>query len=55
VEVKWTEHPSSADARHLNKFLHEQSDRAGKGYIICRVKEPMEINDRVTALPWFCL
>jgi predicted AAA+ superfamily ATPase len=55
VEVKWTEHPSSADARHLMKFLDEQGDRAGQGYIICRAKEPMKINERVTAIPWFCL
>lgn len=55
MEVKWKEHPSHAGARHLMKFLDEHGDRVGKGYIIYRVKEPMEINERVTALPWFCL
>jgi predicted AAA+ superfamily ATPase len=55
VEVKWTEHPSSADGRHLVKFLDENEQAAPRGYIICRAPRPMALSDRVTALPWFCL
>jgi len=55
VEVKWTEHPASQDARHLLKFLEEHPKEAPRGYIICRVPQPMEIQEKVTALPWFCL
>ena len=55
VEVKWTEHPSLADARHVITFLREQPKRARRGYLICRCREPLALNDQVTALPWSCL
>jgi uncharacterized protein len=55
VEVKWTSHPSPGDAKHLVKFLNENTDKATRGYIICRADRPMAISDKVTALPWFCL
>jgi predicted AAA+ superfamily ATPase len=55
IEVKWTEHPSLADARHLLTFLNEHPKQARQGYIICRCPDPLALNDRVTALPWFCL
>jgi uncharacterized protein len=37
IEVKWTERPSSIDARHLITFMQEQH-RTGQGYIVCRCK-----------------
>jgi predicted AAA+ superfamily ATPase len=55
VEVKWTEKPAESDARHLRTFLKEHPKQAKQAYIICRCSRPMEICDRVTALPWFCL
>jgi predicted AAA+ superfamily ATPase len=55
IEVKWTEHPSLADARHLLTFLDEHRKQVRQGYIICRCSEPLALNDRVTALPWYCL
>jgi predicted AAA+ superfamily ATPase len=55
IEVKWTEHPNVQDSRHLLKFLEENSPLAKKGYIICRCSRPMEIHEKITALPWFCL
>ncbi len=55
VEVKWTEHPSLSDARHLLAFLAENPKRAHHGYIICRCPHPLRLHDKVTALPWFCL
>lgn len=55
VEVKWTEHPSLIDARHVLAFLREQPKRARHGYLICRCREPLALSDRVTALPWSCL
>ncbi|OGV69588.1 MAG: hypothetical protein A2283_02160 [Lentisphaerae bacterium RIFOXYA12_FULL_48_11] len=55
VEVKWTEHPSLSDARHILRFLDESPDRKSKGYIICRCSKPMLLHDRVMALPWFHL
>lgn len=55
IEVKWTHHPSLSDARHLLKFMEENPARAPRAYIICRCSRPMEIHEKVTALPWFCL
>ncbi|MFA4846225.1 MAG: DUF4143 domain-containing protein, partial [Patescibacteria group bacterium] len=55
IEVKWTEHPDSSDARHLLKFISEHPEKVERGYIICRCPRPMEIHEKVMALPWFCL
>jgi hypothetical protein len=55
IEVKWTEKPSLSDARHLLKFMDENPAGAKRGYLICRCPRPMEINEKITALPWFCL
>ena len=40
IEVKWTEHPTRGDARHLLTFLDEQPSRAHKGWLICRCSAP---------------
>lgn len=52
IEVKWTEHPTRGDARHLLTFLDEYPNRARKGWLICRCSAPLALTDRVTALPW---
>ena len=52
IEVKWTENPTSQDARHLLTFLDEHPGRARHGFVICRCPRPMRIHQRVTALPW---
>jgi len=52
IEVKWTEHPTPGDARHLLTFLDEHPKRARHGYVICRCSVPLALTDRVTALPW---
>jgi predicted AAA+ superfamily ATPase len=55
IEVKWTENPSRADARHVIDFLDEQPKRAKHGFVICRCPRPQLLEDRVTALPWWML
>lgn len=55
IEVKWTEHPSLPDARHLLTFLGEHPKQARHGYIICRCPRPLRLHDKITALPWSCL
>jgi predicted AAA+ superfamily ATPase len=55
VEVKWTDNPSLSDARHLLTFLGEHPKRTNHGYIICRCRAPLQLHDKITALPWFCL
>jgi uncharacterized protein len=52
IEVKWTEHPTLADARHLLTFLREHPRRARHGYLICRCRAPLALSSVVTALPW---
>jgi hypothetical protein len=52
IEVKWTEHPTPGDARHLLTFLDEHPKRARHGYVICRCATPLSLTNRVTALPW---
>ena len=55
IEVKWTTHPDLQDARHLLTFLEEHPGRAERGYIVCRCPRPLQIHEKVTALPWHCL
>lgn len=55
IEVKWTDHPSLQDARYLLNFLRENSKKASRAYIICRCAYPLEIDEKVIALPWYCL
>ena len=55
IEVKWTEHPTPGDARHLLTFLDEHPKRARHGYVICRCTAPLALTDRATALPWSLL
>jgi predicted AAA+ superfamily ATPase len=52
IEVKWTQRPTLADARHLMTFLREHPKQARHAYLICRCAEPLALNDQVTALPW---
>jgi predicted AAA+ superfamily ATPase len=55
MEVKWTENPTLHDARHLLAFLQEKKKEAQHGYVICRCPRPLQLHERITALPWFCL
>ena len=41
IEVKWTEHPTPGDARHLLTFLDEHPKRVRHGYVICRWRSPI--------------
>jgi len=55
IEVKWTEHPSLADARHLLSFIKDHPVKAKQGYIICRCPAPLALSATITALPWWAL
>ena len=52
IEVKWTENPRPADARHIETFLDLHPDRATKGFVVCRVPRRQQLTDRVVAIPW---
>jgi uncharacterized protein len=51
VEVKWTQNPSSRDARHVSTFIEEYSN-SSRGYVICRIPRAQKLADGVIALPW---
>jgi predicted AAA+ superfamily ATPase len=55
IEVKWTQRPSSTDCRHLRTFLEEHPEAAPRGLVVCRVPRPMQIDERITAIPWWAL
>jgi predicted AAA+ superfamily ATPase len=55
IEVKWTEHPTLNDARHLLTFLRGKKKESKHGYVICRCPRPLQLHDQITALPWFCM
>jgi uncharacterized protein len=55
IEVRWTEKPALNDARHLLTFLGEKSREAKHGYVVCRCPRPLQLHEKITALPWFCL
>jgi predicted AAA+ superfamily ATPase len=55
IEVKWTERPAERDTRHLRTFMRENPRRAPRGLVICRCPRPIQLNEQILALPWFCL
>lgn len=55
IEVKWTDKPSATDCRHLRTFLDEHRGTAAHGYVVCRCPRPMQLEERITALPWWQL
>lgn len=55
IEVKWTQHPKRDDARHVLRFLDERKGSANHGFVVCRVPRPQLLDERITAIPWFCL
>jgi predicted AAA+ superfamily ATPase len=55
IEVKWTRNPTVSDARHLLSFLKEHPRQPCQGYVVCRCDRPLQLHERVTAIPWFCL
>ena len=52
IEIKWTDSPRSADARHVEKFIDAHSDKSSKGFVVCRTPHKQQLSARVTALPW---
>jgi predicted AAA+ superfamily ATPase len=52
IEVKATESPTLADASHLKLFLETYPQRAGRGFIVCRCREPRRLSDKIEAVPW---
>lgn len=52
IEVKASESPSEADARHVKLFLTTYPDRARRGYVVCRCSAPRRLTESIEAIPW---
>jgi predicted AAA+ superfamily ATPase len=55
IEAKWTDSPTLDDARHLRAFLDEQPRNAPRGWVVCRCDRPLQLDARITAIPWWWL
>ncbi|SRR5579883_510844 len=51
IEVKWTEHPTLDDSKHLIKFMQEYNC-IKPAYLICRCTKPLLLKEDILALPW---
>jgi uncharacterized protein len=51
IEVKLTERPRPKHLSHLKLFLSEY-DNVDMAYIVCQVDRKIQLDDRITALPW---
>jgi len=52
IEVKWTDSPRPADARHVETFLDLYARRARRGFVVCRVPRAQQLTERTVAIPW---
>ena len=52
IEIKWTDSPSRADARHVETFMDLNEKKSKRGYVICRAPRKQKLTDRTTVLPW---
>lgn len=52
IEIKWTDSPSRADARHVETFMDLNEKKSKKGYVICRAPRKQKLTQRTTVLPW---
>lgn len=51
VEVKWSDAPTAADARHLVTFQSEHRS-ARHGLVVCRAAKRFQLARGIVALPW---
>jgi predicted AAA+ superfamily ATPase len=54
LEVKWTEHPRTTDARHVISLMKDLP-RIKRGYLVCRCARPQLLAENVTAVPWWMI
>ncbi|MCE9613262.1 MAG: AAA family ATPase [Lentisphaerae bacterium] len=52
IEVKWTDNPRPADARHVETFLDLYAPRARRGFVVCRAPRAEQLTERTLAIPW---
>jgi hypothetical protein len=52
---KATESPTLADASHVKLFLETYPQKARRGFIVCRCREPRRLAENIEAIPWWSL
>ncbi len=55
IEVKATESPTPADGAGLRRFLETYHQRARRGFIVCRCRQPRRLAENIEAIPWWRL
>lgn len=51
IEVKWTDRPTLADAKHLALFKQEYPEFQ-VAYVVCQTPRKMKLAEKIYALPW---
>ena len=51
IEVKYHDHPSEKDIKHLITFMKEYNCPHG-GFVVCNIPRKLKINNQVHAIPW---
>lgn len=51
IEVKFSEKPNMADAKHIHRFMDDYP-QTKQGYVVCRTPQKYKISNHVMALPW---
>jgi len=52
IEVKVTESPTLGDASRLKQFLETYPQKARRGFVVCRCREPRRLAENIEAVPW---
>ncbi len=52
IEVKWTDKPTPAHAKHLETFISEYPKLARRGFVVCRIPRRRTLTKNVDAIPW---
>ena len=53
IEVKWTEHPSTHDIRHLRTFIKEQGPACKRGIVVSRCPHRLALDENIEGIPWW--
>ncbi|MCE1195329.1 ATP-binding protein [bacterium] len=53
IEVKWTDHPSMRDARHLRTFIVEHGSTCRRGIVVSRCPHRLALDENIEGIPWW--
>ena len=53
IEVKWTEHPSTRDIRHLKAFMRDHGPACRRGIVVSRCPYRIVLDEGIQGIPWW--